>query len=109
MKLVIAIVQDKDANALSNEFIDADVRATKLSSTGGFLRAGNTTFIIGVDDSRVEEVLAIIKRTSHSRQQFMTPPISLDPTLDNASSYPIEVQIGGATVFVVDVEQFSHF
>ena len=53
MKLILAIVQDKDANILSNEFIDANIRATKLSTTGGFLKSGNTTFIIGLDDFRV--------------------------------------------------------
>ena len=47
MKLIMAIVQDKDSNRLANEFIDANIRATKLSSTGGFLKAGNSTFIIG--------------------------------------------------------------
>lgn len=54
MKIILAIVQDKDSNRLANEFIDANIRATKLSSTGGFLKAGNSTFIIGIDDERVE-------------------------------------------------------
>ena len=55
MKIILAIVQDKDSNRLANEFIDANIRATKLSSTGGFLKAGNSTFIIGIDDERVDE------------------------------------------------------
>ena len=61
MKLILAIVQDKDATNLSSAFVDANVRATKLSTTGGFLKAGNTTFIIGIEDERVDEVLDIIK------------------------------------------------
>ena len=62
MKLVLAIVQDKDADALAKEFIQNDVRATKLATSGGFLKAGNTTFIVGIEDSRVNEVLEIIKK-----------------------------------------------
>lgn len=109
MKLILAIVQDKDASVLSNEFIDANIRATKLSTTGGFLRSGNTTFLVGIEDDRVQEVLNIIKETSHARQQFMTPPVNLDPMVDSTMPYPIEVQVGGATVFVMPVEQFHHF
>ncbi|GEO74855.1 hypothetical protein FD30_GL001876 [Levilactobacillus namurensis DSM 19117] len=109
MKLLIAIIQDKDANRLSNQFIDHDFRATRLSTTGGFLKSGNTTFMLGVDDERVEEVLELIKTTSHTRQQFMAPPVNLDAQLDNTSSYPVEVQVGGATVFVLPVDQFHQF
>lgn len=109
MKLILAIVQDKDANVLSNQLIDANIRATKLSTTGGFLRSGNTTFIVGIEDDRVEEVLDIIKQTSHARQQFMTPPVNLDPMGNTSMPYPMEVQVGGATVFVMPVDQFHHF
>ncbi|MCD2255446.1 cyclic-di-AMP receptor [Agrilactobacillus fermenti] len=109
MKLIVAIVQDKDANTLSSEFVKANVRATKLSTTGGFLKSGNTTFIIGIDDERVEDVLKIIRETSHARDQFMAPPVNVDVTGDSSMSYPIEVQVGGATVFVVPVEQFHRF
>lgn len=109
MKLLIAIIQDKDANRLSNQFIDHDIRATRLSTTGGFLKSGNTTFMIGLEDDRVDEVLELIKGTSHTRQQFMTPPVNLDAQLDNTSSYPVEVQVGGATVFVLPVDQFHQF
>ncbi|AKP63849.1 MULTISPECIES: cyclic-di-AMP receptor [Levilactobacillus] len=109
MKLLIAIVQDKDANRLSNQFIDNDIRATRLSTTGGFLKSGNTTFMIGLEDERVDEVLDMIKAASHTRQQFMTPPVNLDAQLDSTSSYPVEVQVGGATVFVLPVDQFHRF
>ena len=69
MKLILAIVQDKDSNRLSNEFIDANIRATKLSTTGGFLKAGNTTFIIGIEDERVQGALDIIKDICQAREQ----------------------------------------
>ena len=75
MKLILAIVQDKDSNRLSNEFVDAGIRATKLSTTGGFLKAGNTTFIIGIEEERVDEVLDRIRDNCQSREQFMTPQL----------------------------------
>ena len=65
MKLVVAIVQNQDSKRLADEFVEKGFRATKLSSTGGFLRAGNTTFLVGVEDRRVESVLS-----SHQRELF---------------------------------------
>ncbi|MGY3778665.1 cyclic-di-AMP receptor [Isobaculum melis] len=109
MKLILAIVQDKDSNRLSNKFIDGNIRATKLSTTGGFLKEGNTTFIVGIEEKRVNEVLDIIRETCQAREQYMTPPISLDLTMDTQMPYPIEVQVGGATVFVMPIEQFHQF
>ena len=109
MKLVMAIVQDKDSNRLANEFIDANIRATKLSSTGGFLKAGNSTFIIGIEADRVDEALALIKKTCQSRKQYVSTPMSLDVSLDGQVPYPVEVEVGGATVFVVPVEGFQQY
>lgn len=109
MKLITAIVQDKDSSRLSNIFIDSNVRATKLSTTGGFLKSGNTTFLIGIEDERVEEVLQIIKETSSTREQFMAPPVNLDVSMDAQVPFPLEVQVGGATVFVLPVEEFHQF
>ena len=82
MKIILAIIQDKDSNRLSNELIDANIRATKLSSTGGF-KAGNSTFIVGIEDDRVEEALEIIK-TCESKQ-FVSTPVTLDISMDGAS------------------------
>ena len=78
MKLIIAIVQDQDQNELSRAFYDANVRATKLSTTGGFLRAGNTTFMIGIEEERIEEVLKIIDQCSKAREQYVSAPLHLD-------------------------------
>jgi len=109
MKLIMAIVQDKDSNRLANEFIDANIRATKLSSTGGFLKAGNSTFIIGIEDERVEEALKLIKKTCQSRKQYVSTPMSLDVSLDGQVPYPVEVEVGGSTVFVLPVEGFHQY
>lgn len=99
MKLIVAVVQDQDKNILSDAFYEADIRATKLSSTGGFLRSGNTTFIVGIEEERVDEVLDIIKQSSQSREQFISSPVNLDVSLDVTAAYPVKVKVGGATVF----------
>lgn len=109
MKIILAIVQDKDSNRLANEFIDANIRATKLSSTGGFLKAGNSTFIVGIDDDRVEDALELIKKTCQSRKQYVSTPVTLDITMDGQVPYPVEVEVGGATVFVLPVEGFHQY
>lgn len=60
MKMIIAIVQDQDSQELADKLVENNFRATKLATTGGFLRAGNTTFLSGVEDERVEEILELI-------------------------------------------------
>jgi uncharacterized protein YaaQ len=109
MKLVVAIVQDKDSNRLSNALVKEGFRATKLASTGGFLKAGNTTFMIGIEDERIQEVMLVIKANCKVRDQLVTPVSPLGGTTDSYIPFPVEVQVGGAAVFVVPVEQFEHF
>jgi len=109
MKLVIAVVQDKDSNRLSNALIKAGFRATKLASTGGFLRAGNTTFMIGVEDDRVQEVMQVIKSNCKIREQLVTPVSPMGGTTDSYIPFPVEVQVGGAAVFVLPVVCFEHY
>lgn len=109
MKLVVAVVQDKDSNRLSDDLTKHQVSATKLASTGGFLRSGNTTFLIGVDDTSVPKVLDIIRDNCRARKQMVTPISPLGGNADSYIPYPIEVEVGGATVFVLPIEQFHHF
>lgn len=108
MKLVIAVVQDKDSHRLSNALVKENIRATKLASTGGFLKSGNTTFLIGVQDERVDGVLQVIKENCKSREQLVSP-VSTIGNADSYIPYPVEVQVGGATVFVLPIEQFHQF
>ncbi|GGG08204.1 hypothetical protein GCM10010912_61040 [Paenibacillus albidus] len=109
MKLIIAIIQDKDSNRLSSELVKANFRATKLASTGGFLRAGNTTFMIGVEDGQVEAVLTVIRNSCKVREQLVTPVTPMSGTTDSYLPLPVEVQVGGATVFVLPVDRFEHY
>ena len=109
MKLILAVVQDKDSNRLSEALVKANFKATKLASTGGFLRSGNTTFLIGTENNRVMELLDLIKENCQSRQQMVAP---ISPMGGNADSYiphPVEVEVGGATVFVLSVDAFKQF
>ena len=71
MKMIIAIVQSKDSNRLRKAFNKADIHVTQLSTTGGFLREGNATFLIGIEDDRVQEVLSVIKKNAESREQYI--------------------------------------
>jgi uncharacterized protein YaaQ len=109
MKLVIAVVQDKDSSRLSNRLVQAGIGATKLASTGGFLKSGNTTFLIGVSEDRLDEVMAIIKDSGCKREQMVTPMSPMGNQIESYVPFPVSVQVGGATVFVVDVERFEHF
>lgn len=106
MKMIMAIVHDKDAHSLADALVSHKVQATKLASTGGFLREGNTTFLIGVEEERVEGILELIKQNCKSRTQTVTPVYPVGNSIETSITYPTEILVGGATVFVFDVEQF---
>ena len=108
MKLVIVIVQDQDAITLQDDLTEKGFRVTKLASTGGFLKSGNTTFLIGVDESKMQELLSIIETDCKSRQTS-TSMLSVSMPGDAYIPYPVEIVIGGATIFVLDVEEFVRF
>ena len=107
MKLIVAIVQKEDANRLQRTFVKENIRATKLATTGGFLSEGNTTFLIGIDNKHVKQVLRIIKEESKSREEYMNPNLVM--TGFEMSSQPIKITVGGATCFVLPVEEFKQF
>ena len=109
MKLVVAVVQDQDSNRLSTALTKGNYRATKLASTGGFLRSGNTTFLIGTDDSLIPKLLDIIRENCRSREQMVAPVSPMGGNADSYIPYPVEVEVGGAIVFVLPIEQFHHF
>lgn len=93
MKLIIAVVQNDDANDVVDALLEAEFRTTRLASTGGFLRRGHTTMMIGVEDPQVDVVIDIIRQKTHSRSQRSEG----GPT----------VQVAGATVFVLDLESYE--
>ena len=110
MKMIIAIVQDEDSSRLISALMNDGFGVTKLATTGGFLRAGNTTLLIGVDDERFDACLHIIEKLCKSRRQVTTSPMAGSAgTVNMYAQMPIEVTVGGATVFVLNVEQFAKF
>ena len=106
MKLIIAIVQDEDASRLISNLMSEGFSVTKLATTGGFLRSGNTTLLLGIDDDKFDSAMKIIERVCKSRKQLATSPSPISGTTGVYVPYPVEVRVGGATVFVLNVEQF---
>lgn len=107
MKLIVAIVQDEDAQRLADALMEAHFGVTKLATTGGFLRAGNTTLISGVEDDQLQKALELITKICRSRQQVTTVPAAGGGTGGiGFQHYPVRVTVGGATVFVLEVSQF---
>ena len=108
MKLIVAIVQDEDAGRVVSELMDKGFGVTKLATTGGFLRAGNTTLISGVEDDKLDTALGVIEKICKSREQITasTAPMGGGAAQGVFVPYPIRVTVGGATVFVLEVSQF---
>ena len=105
MKLIVAIVNYDDANAVTQNLTKNGYSSTRLSTTGGFLLASNVTLLIGVEEEQVQAVIDVIHKHSHCRKQ-MVPAIN-EMSHSFMPVMPVEVTVGGATVFVVDVERFE--
>lgn len=107
LKLVVAIVQDEDAGPLQDVLVAQRFALTRLSSVGGFLRRGNATFLVGAEEHRLGNLLALIRENCRTRTGYFVPTFPVDiaePVLPE----PIEVEIGGALVLVLDVERFAY-
>ncbi len=103
MKLIIAIVSKDDAAIVMKELIKKKFFVTKLASSGGFLKAGNTTLMIGTSEELVDRAVSIITEFSKNRKEMV--PSSVVSEFGMFSSIPIEVNVGGATLFIIDVEK----
>jgi len=105
MKLIMAIISSDDSRDALDRLTKAGFRATVISTTGGFLREGNTTIFLGTEDQKVTEAVEVLRQTCRRRTQWVSPLPTLEgPGLE--MSEPIEVGVGGAVVFVMNVEQF---
>jgi len=107
MKLVLALVQDIDADAVMGALTEAGERVTRIASTGGFFRQGNSTVLCATEDDRVDEIIAVLQKVCHQRTRLI--PVSLDPgeAILTSGAYT-EVTVGGATILVFDIERFEH-
>ncbi len=109
MKLVITVVHDRDKGRITESLLRNGFKFTKIGSTGGFLREGNVTLLIGVEERQVERVLEVIGDSCKTREQFVNV---LPPDAAPVGTFmpsPVKVLVGGAVVFVVDVERFERF
>ena len=105
MKMVLAIINYDDSQDVISSLMKAGFSITKLATTGGFLKAGNVTILIGLDESKLDECFDIIREHSSSRKQIM--PATAELGLGIESTMPMEVTVGGATVMVTNVERFE--
>ena len=96
-----------DASSTMDALNDRGISVTRFVSSGGFLQHKNVTLMSGIDDDRIEEVLGLIKENCRTRSEFMNPMPPLVEPGDFFVPYPVEVQVGGATVFIVNVDRFE--
>jgi uncharacterized protein YaaQ len=109
VKLVMCVVHSRDRNRVTDELVRAGFKFTIMSSTGGFLREGNSTFLIGVEPEQIDPLLELIQQNCQTREQV----VNVSP-LEGASAgafltAPIKVPVGGAVVFVLPVERFERY
>jgi uncharacterized protein YaaQ len=109
MKLAVCIVHNRDKGRVTEELVKAGFKFTIIGSTGGFLREGNTTFLIGVQEAEVATLQRVMSDNSQSREQLVNvmpyeaaPPGAFIPN-------PVKVPVGGAVMFLLDVEQFYRY
>ena len=106
MKMILGIVQEDDVQVLLDKFVENGLRATKISSTGGFLRTGNATVLVGVEDDQVAGVVGIILSTCRTRKTFVSAlPYAIGGPEGAFMMQPLEVEVGGAHIFVWKAER----
>lgn len=109
MKMVVAVVHAEDAGDLLKQLSRQGFGSTRIKTAGGFLREANATIFLGVEDEQVDLAMEIIRENCNTRRQQVSP---IPPTMEPGelyASYPVEVEVGGATVFVLDVDRFERF
>ncbi|NMC57651.1 MAG: hypothetical protein GYA50_10560 [Eubacteriaceae bacterium] len=109
MKLIIAIVQKEDAADLSSTLIENGFYVTKLSTTGGFLKEGNVTFLIGASEEKIEEIKSIIKDTCKSRDMVISNPTPYPLSEGSDINFGLTTKIGGATIFILNIDEFEKY
>jgi uncharacterized protein YaaQ len=107
VKLVVAIVHSDDAGSCTNALTDAGYDCTRLGTSGGFLQKGNATLLVGIDDLQVDAVIDVLRACARGRNEFINPVPATTEPVELFAPFPVEVEIGGATVFVLDVERFE--
>ena len=105
MKLILAIINKEDSQEVSHALTKERYSVTKLATQGGFLMSGNITLIIGTEDEKVDDVIRIIGEHAQKRTEIV--PSTVMYGVGMSSSIPLEVTVGGATIFVLPVDRFE--
>ena len=104
---MVAVVHNEDAKVLIDALLAHEHRATWLHSSGGFLKQSNATVLVGVEDDKVEGIIGLVRENCHSRTQTVSPiPPIMEPG-EFFLPYPLEVEVGGAVVFILPVDRFE--
>jgi len=105
MKMLLAIINYDDSQSVINKMMQSGFSVTKLATTGGFLKAGNVTILAGLEEDRLDEAFSIIREHCRKRKQIL--PTTTELGMGFYPAMPVQVDVGGATVFVLDVERFE--
>lgn len=109
MKLVVTVIHDRDKNRIMDTLRNAGYKFTQVASTGGFLREGNITLLVGTENDDLESLLSLIRESCKTREQYVN---LLPPDTSQVGAFipsPVKVLVGGAIAFVLDVERFERF
>jgi uncharacterized protein YaaQ len=107
MKLIVAVIHEKDQRHVQDSLLENGFQFTNVASTGGFLREGNVTLMIGVDEEQVDQLIEVIRESCQTREQYVNV---MPPTMEPVGTVipsPVKVVVGGAILFVLDVERFE--
>jgi uncharacterized protein YaaQ len=107
VKLVVAIVQGEDAGQTVRALAAAGISVTRLASSGGFLQQSNATLLIGVDDERVDQVVELVRENCRERNHYLTPMPPVAEGGEVFTPFPVEIHVGGATIFILPVDRFE--
>lgn len=107
MKLIVAVVQARDAETLVQSLADQGFQATRIDSSGGFLRESNVTLLVGVHDQVVDDVVQTVRASCRARTRYVNPLMPIVEPAEFHVASPVEVHVGGATIFVLNVERYE--
>lgn len=111
MKLLLIITQKEDSKKLEQALISGKFQLTRFDSFGGFLQKKNATYIVGVEDEKVGNVLDLVKRNCKSKEEVVTPPVAqalgLGEVVPQAEA--TKIVVGGAIVFIMSCDKVVKF
>jgi uncharacterized protein YaaQ len=108
MQAMLVIIQSQDGDVVMKRLEALNLPCLlSIASTGGFLREGNTALLLAARPEQSAQVMTVLRDTCHERTTFVPAYyFEVAPTL---STFPIEVEVGGATIFSCEIERFEEF